>query len=335
MRNLCVSLVVVVCLLAGLVGCKPALPDNVLSKDEMAEILYDYHLALAMARSEEGGDQGQSIAYREAVLKKHGVSSADFDSSMVYYVRHTELLEDVYKGLGDRLSNEITNMGGNGASGEFANLSATGDTANVWNLRPSMVLSTVKPFNYASFDIKVDSGFHKGDRLMLDFDAQFIYQDGMRDGIALLAVRFKNDSIAQSVVHVQNSQHYSAEITDQDSLGIKSVKGYFLLADGSSGSDSPSRSTLKLMFLERIKLIRMHPKKVVAAEANLSSENLSASPDSMRKDSAVAAKDSSATPSAASAAASSAGKKSSAPTGELPPMKTINGKALKPMKIER
>lgn len=321
MKKIFVCLMATGGLLLGMGSCKPSLPGNVLSQGEMADILYDYHVAIAMARAEEGGAPGRDIAYREAVLKKHGVSSADFDSSMVYYVRHTELLEEVYKGLGDRLGNEITNLGGNGSGGQFANLSATGDTANVWNLRPSMVFSTVKPFNCASFDIPVDSSFHKGDRLMLDFDAQFIYQDGMRDGIALLAVRFKNDSVAQSVVHVQNSQHYSAEISDNDSLGIKSVKGYFLLSEGNFNSEPPSRSTLKLMFLEHIKLVRMHPRKV---EATKTPDPAKASPDSVAKDSAVAAKDSS--------SASPAAKKSSDPSGDLPPLKTLNGKPLKPMK---
>ncbi len=33
---------------------------------------------------------------------------------------------------------------------------------------------------------------------MLDFDSQFIYQDGIRDGLALLAVQFGNDSIASA-----------------------------------------------------------------------------------------------------------------------------------------
>lgn len=186
------------------------------------------NLALAMAHMDDSGDKGQSLAYREAVLRKHDVTSAEFDSSMVYYMRHTELLEDVYKDLTDRYNNEITAMGGSAKEGgEFANLSATGDTANVWNLATSMVFMPVKPFNSTSFDIKVDSTFHKGDRLMLDFDAQFIYQDGMRNGVAMLAVQFGNDSIAQRTIMIQSTQHYSVELSDADSLGIKSVKGYF------------------------------------------------------------------------------------------------------------
>lgn len=323
MKKLMICLVAVMALLFCVSSCKPSLPSGVLSKGKMTDILYDYHLALAMAHMDDNGDKGQSLAYREAVLRKHDVTSAEFDSSMVYYMRHTELLEDVYKDLTDRYNNEITAMGGSAKEGgEFANLSATGDTANVWNLAASMVFMPVKPFNSTSFDIKVDSTFHKGDRLMLDFDAQFIYQDGMRNGVAMLAVQFGNDSIAQRTIMIQSTQHYSVELSDADSLGIKSVKGYFMLMNDDNGTGVSSQTTLKLMFLEHIKLIRMHPQKPVAAPAGNSS---SASSDSLRKDSA-------------SSASSSSGEKPGEQTFEMSSQKPVHpirmpdGKPLRPLR---
>lgn len=323
MKKLMICLVAVMALLFCVSSCKPSLPGGVLSKGKMTDILYDYHLALAMAHMDDNGDKGQSLAYREAVLRKHDVTSAEFDSSMVYYMRHTELLEDVYKDLTDRYNNEITAMGGSAKEGgEFANLSATGDTVNVWNLATSMVFMPVKPFNSTSFDIKVDSTFHKGDRLMLDFDAQFIYQDGMRNGVAMLAVQFGNDSIAQRTIMIQSTQHYSVELSDADSLGIKSVKGYFMLMNDDNGTGVSSQTTLKLMFLEHIKLIRMHPQKPVAAPAGSSS---SASSDSLRKDSA-------------SSASSSSGEKPGEQTFEMSSQKPVHpirmpdGKPLRPLK---
>lgn len=323
MKKLMICLVAVMALLFCVSSCKPSLPGGILSKGKMTDILYDYHLALAMAHMDDNGDKGQSLAYREAVLRKHDVTSAEFDSSMVYYMRHTELLEDVYKDLTDRYNNEITAMGGSAKEGgEFANLSATGDTANVWNLATSMVFMPVKPFNSTSFDIKVDSTFHKGDRLMLDFDAQFIYQDGMRNGVAMLAVQFGNDSIAQRTIMIQSTQHYSVELSDADSLGIKSVKGYFMLMNDDNGTGVSSQTTLKLMFLEHIKLIRMHPQKPVAAPAGSSP---SASSDSLRKDSA-------------SSASSSSGEKPGEQTFEMSSQKPVHpirmpdGKPLKPLR---
>lgn len=323
MKKLMICLVAVMALLFCISSCKPSLPSGVLSKGKMTDILYDYHLALAMAHMDDNGDKGQSLAYREAVLRKHDVTSAEFDSSMVYYMRHTELLEDVYKDLTDRYNNEITAMGGSAKEGgEFANLSATGDTANVWNLATSMVFMPVQPFNSTSFDIKVDSTFHKGDRLMLDFDAQFIYQDGMRNGVAMLAVQFGNDSIAQRTIMIQSTQHYSVELSDADSLGIKSVKGYFMLMNDDNGTGVSSQTTLKLMFLEHIKLIRMHPQKPMAAPAGSAS---SASSDSLRKDSA-------------SSASSSSGEKPGEQTFEMSSQKPVHpirmpdGKPLRPLK---
>ena len=323
MKKLMICLVAVMALLFCVSSCKPSLPSGVLSKGKMTDILYDYHLALAMAHMDDNGDKGQSLAYREAVLRKHDVTSAEFDSSMVYYMRHTELLEDVYKDLTDRYNNEITAMGGSAKEGgEFANLSATGDTANVWNLATSMVFMPVKPFNSTSFNIKVDSTFHKGDRLMLDFDAQFIYQDGMRNGVAMLAVQFGNDSIAQRTIMIQSTQHYSVELSDADSLGIKSVKGYFMLMNDDNGTGVSSQTTLKLMFLEHIKLIRMHPLKPVAAPAGSAA---SASSDSLRKDSA-------------SSASSSSGEKPGEQTFEMSSQKPVHpirmpdGKPLRPLK---
>lgn len=323
MKKLMICLVAVMALFFCVSSCKPSLPSGVLSKGKMTDILYDYHLALAMAHMDDSGDKGQSLAYREAVLRKHDVTSAEFDSSMVYYMRHTELLEDVYKDLTDRYNNEITAMGGSAKEGgEFANLSATGDTANVWNLAASMVFMPVKPFNSTSFDIKVDSTFHKGDRLMLDFDAQFIYQDGMRNGVAMLAVQFGNDSIAQRTIMIQSTQHYSVELSDDDSLGIKSVKGYFMLMNDDNGTGVSSQTTLKLMFLEHIKLIRMHPQKPVAAPAGSSP---SASSDSLRKDSALSS-------------SSSSGEKPGEQTFEMSSQKPVHpirmpdGKPLRPLK---
>ncbi len=323
MKKLMICLVAVMALLFCISSCKPSLPSGVLSKGKMTDILYDYHLALAMAHMDDNGDKGQSLAYREAVLRKHDVTSAEFDSSMVYYMRHTELLEDVYKDLTDRYNNEITAMGGSAKEGgEFANLSATGDTANVWNLAASMVFMPVKPFNSTSFNIKVDSTFHKGDRLMLDFDAQFIYQDGMRNGVAMLAVQFGNDSIAQRTIMIQSTQHYSVELSDDDSLGIKSVKGYFMLMNDDNGTGVSSQTTLKLMFLEHIKLIRMHPQKPVAA---LAGSSPSASSDSLRKDSA-------------SSSSSSSGEKPGEQTFEMSSQKPVHpirmpdGKPLKPLR---
>lgn len=258
----------------SLTGCKPSLPDDVLSQGKMEDILYDYHLALAMVQN-EGGDETQRFIYKDAVLRKHDVTSAEFDSSMVYYMRHTDKMYTIYKNLSDRLNDEAVSLGADASDqSRFGNLASSGDTTNIWRGARSLVFMTAKPLNYYNFEVKADTSFHKGDCIMLDFESHFIYQDGIRDGLAVLAVQFGNDSIASQVVHVQSSQHYSMQVEDRDTLGIKSVKGFFLLNSGDFSNDFSSATTLKLMFLDHIRMIKMHkkplqPVNIPSGDANM------------------------------------------------------------------
>lgn len=257
-------------------SCKPSIPSGYLSKGKMEDILYDIHLAEAMSRNDyNSADQGVMISYKEAILRKHDVTTAEFDSSMVYYMRHTKLLHDIYGDLSERLTDEAKSLGADVSDMNQFGEVGKGDTANVWKGPRAFVLSVNKPFNYMDFSIPVDSGFHKGDRLMLDFDSQFIFQDGMRDGVAVLAVTFANDSVASSILRVTSSQHYSMQVEDRDSLGIKSVKGYFLLGRGDFASGDISATTIKLMFVQNVRLVRMHPRKVQETQVNTPGDSAS------------------------------------------------------------
>ena len=95
----------------------------------------------------------------------------------------------------------------------------------------------------------------------------------MAEWDGLLAVQFKKDSVAQTVIHIQSAQHYSVELADNDSLGVKCIKGYFMLNKGGFSSDAGSLTTLKLMFVNKIRLIRMHPKKVVPVSSSAASSD--------------------------------------------------------------
>lgn len=282
-KSLCVVLVSLLAAIA-MQSCKPSLPGEIIPQGEMEDILYDYHLAMAMARSDYGNPDADAnvVTYRRAVLEKYGVSQADFDSSMVYYMRHAALLHDIYAKIGDRMDREAVSLGASASdAGRYGDISSSGDTANVWKEATAMLLMPKKPFNYFPFKVEVDSAFHKGDKLMLEMNAQFLYQDGMRDGMAVMAVRFNNDSVVSRTCRIQSSQHYTMEISDGDSLGIKKVTGYFMLNQGSDISGNTSSTTLKLMFLQGIRLIRMH-----ASRAAVPGGVKPAVRDSLRVDSA-------------------------------------------------
>lgn len=256
--------VIFCCICLFVMGCTPSVPSEYIQPDEMENILYDYHLADGMYTTSNSAQQSTMQEYKTAILKKYGVTEAQFEASLQYYLRHTKRLHDIYENISERLSREAVAQGASTSDlSKYGTLSATGDTANVWTNDRAFALSTYKPFNANSFAVKVDTAFHAGDKLMLNFNCDFIFQDGMRDGVAVLAVKFANDSTASQVLHMSSNSSYSMQIVDSKHLGIKEVKGYFML--NPSIDPSQSKTTIKMMVVSDVQLVRMHEQKVDAA----------------------------------------------------------------------
>lgn len=265
-----------------LAGCKPSVPDDFLQPDEMEAVLYDYHLADAMAAQTDNYGYYQ-VLYRESALRKHGITSAEFDSSMVYYMRHTERLHDIYESLADRLRDESIALGTSESDiNKFSGASTSGDTINLWNGDKSLVLMPLAPYSVYSYGVVADSSFRAGDSFVLSFRTNFIYQDGMRDGAAVLVVKYANDSVASQFTRVSSSSSYSMRINNDGNLKVKEVKGYFLLNSG-SGVGSKS-STLKLMSVYDIHLVRLRAVKNSASSVQQADKD-SAERTRVRKDS--------------------------------------------------
>ena len=227
----------------------------------MEQILYDYHMADAAYKMPGNGyEPYDMLAFKIAILEKYGYTEAEYDSSMVYYVRHTEYLHQVYEHLADRLSKEALAQGASVSEvNKYATLSETGDTANVWDGAGAMVLNPNEPFNVSSFELKADSTYLPGDKFILEFDTKFHCQDGTRDGMVLMALRFDNDSVATHHQRITSSNHYSLQLSDGKFLGIKELRGFFQILQRLD--DEPSKTTLHMLIVENVHLIRMHSKE--------------------------------------------------------------------------
>ncbi len=240
-------------------GCKPGIPREFLQPGELEDILYDYHVADGMAYADANYTDlaYRRQVYREAALRKHGITQAELDSSLVYYYRHADKLHDIYANLAKRLNNDAIALGATANElSQFGNVTAQGDTATVWRNERSLVLIPQAPYNTVSFDVRADTAYHKGDKMILSFDNQFIFQEGIKDGVAMLAVTFTNDSTSTVLNHITSDNQYNLQVSDNDRIGIKHVWGFIHLGKGNSGN-SPSQ-TLKLMSVSNMRLLRMH-----------------------------------------------------------------------------
>lgn len=235
-----------------LVSCKPSVPSEYLQPDEMEDMLYDYHMGMAMANQQGDVSVNQRV-YKLAVLKKYDVSEHRFDSSLAYYMRHTVQLKEMYEKLTKRLENEARRQGASESDlAHFGTVTQSGDTTDIWQGNRTLLLSPYPMVNQYSYEIPADTAFKKGDRFVMNYDAQFIVQEGVRDAVCVFSVTFSNDSIATQTQHIYSEGRQTVEINNPDTLGIKEVKGYFLMLRGQQPT-----STYKLLVLKNIQLIKM------------------------------------------------------------------------------
>ena len=260
-------------LVSIIMSCKPSIPSGIISEGDMEDILYDYHIARALANQDSKLNKQRMY---DDILRKYDYTQAEFDTSMVYYTRHYRLLDEIYKNIELRMAEQTVAMGGNvqdlNSMGEGF---SSADTTNVWNEGASILFVQYAPYNVKSFEIKVDSAYKAGDKFLLSFDTEFIVQDGNRDLIAMLAVKFKNDSIAYTTQHYSSSTHATMTIDDSERLGVKAISGFLTFSSDANGT----QTTTKIALARNIKLIRMHTEDPAAKATE------EARTDSLRMDS--------------------------------------------------
>ncbi len=251
------------CMFAGvvstmlIVSCKPQVPSEYIQPDEMEDILYDYHLVQSIANqeTETGSSSFNKHLLYLAVLKKYGVTEAEFDSSLVYYYTHAKTFNEIYSKVESRMEAEAVRLGASaGEMGRYSLLTADGDTANIWRNASSKVLLPVPPYNKYTFTVEADTTFRRGDSFMFNFMSAFVYQNGTKDAVMYMAVTYDNDSISSFSSHISVSGHSQMRIPGNARNDIKRIDGFICLNQGNDES-----MTQKLMFIDGIQLIRFHP----------------------------------------------------------------------------
>ena len=90
----------------SLASCRVKRPDTVLPDAKLEAVLYDYHIAKSMSEQVPYDEGYKRVLYLESVFRKHGITEAQFDTSMVWLARHPETLRDIYERVNERLKAE-------------------------------------------------------------------------------------------------------------------------------------------------------------------------------------------------------------------------------------
>ena len=240
-------------------ACTPSVPSQYIQPGDMEDILYDYHLAQAMVKAEQLGDNGdfEKTKYFLAVLQKHGVTEADFDSSMVYYYSHLVKLKKIYTEVNERLADDAKELGAAvGEIGKYSQYSSVGDTANIWKGATDILLIARPTMNRFDFTVAADTSFYKGDSFMFQFMSEYIWQVGSKDAVVCLLAKYEGDSIVQTVNHISVAGLAQIRVPAIREKKLKEMQGYIYLCKDNGEEDH----TRKMMFISQIQLIRFHNK---------------------------------------------------------------------------
>ena len=257
MKRGVVHLVTMVVLTGLLSACKPGVPSRYIQPDEMEDLLYDYYIGQNMAYDHddsEGIDYQRELIY-QAVLKKHGVTQAEFDSSLVYYYTRADRFVKIYDRVQKRLNDQASELGAPVSEVErYMSLSQTGDTMDIWNGKRHLMLFPQAPCHVMQFALKADSSFHRGDSFMLSYNASFLVQSGSKSMTAYLSVIYENDSVAFQQQTFSSQGRSSVRIPACDK-NVKEIKGFFYMPPRQSTDQT---NDMCLLFIDYIQLIRFH-----------------------------------------------------------------------------
>lgn len=227
----------------ALCACK-RVPSDIIGMHDMAQILADVHTAEAVTAINAGDYAGDSArqALKMAVFKRHGVTSEQFDSSLVWYAhninRYIEVYDETIEILQDRSQNVGTML-------VQQAVSMAGDSVDVWPSTRHLVLTDRLPSRIVSFDLPYDENWENGD--MYSFRAKILDGEGVCLDWVFVADYDDNtvDIYGNNVGTGTNGWNECVFITDSTKQ-LQRLRGYF----------APVEDAPNTLWIDSISLIR-------------------------------------------------------------------------------
>jgi hypothetical protein len=251
--------------LALLTSCGKEIPDEIIQPSKMERVLYDYHLTLGMS---ENSKNTEKEARKNYIFQKHGITSAEFDSSMVWYTRESKELMSIYENLNKRFKREYEHVERLLESREEANTRsfASGDTVDIW-MKEDILWFTKAPLNNRlTFEIKADSTFHPKDAFDWNMDYYFMTEG---EAIMGLNVIYENDSVIGMTKSITQSGPQSIYLHTDSAYNIKSLNGFVYVPQNQAKQPN--------ILLHKINLTRYHmpePKDSLSTDSISTTEEI-------------------------------------------------------------
>ena len=144
-------------------------PDEVLSPEDMAQLLADMHVGESVVENNYrhyNSDSARNVLL-QSIYAKHGVTSAQVDSSMMWYGRNMDKYIEVYDRVMEILDGRIAQAqdvaGASSVDISGQSFAFEGDSVDVWPDIRYRRLGANMPNNFISFSLPSDRNWEKGD----------------------------------------------------------------------------------------------------------------------------------------------------------------------------
>lgn len=164
MKHILAGISSVVLLTVVTTGCSST-PDGVIPHDRMVDLLTDIHIGesvIEVNRRDYSNDSLRKVL-KQSIFMKHGVTEAQFDSSLVWYGHHLDEYLEVYDDVIARLDAESKEADDGGMSNATMAMSVAGDSVDTWSSLRYQMFTNRSPMQYLSFAIKRDENMEVGD----------------------------------------------------------------------------------------------------------------------------------------------------------------------------
>jgi hypothetical protein len=239
-------------------GCKVKHPKKVLSETRMENLLYDYHIAKAMSENLPYNENYKRALYIDYVFQKHGTTEEIFDSSMVWYTRHVDILSKIYEKVNVRLKAEQEKIDRLIALRDKKPMtSASGDSIDVWAERRVYYLSGYPLNNKMTFVLPSDKNFEKRDSLSWEVHYRFFGNviDSVDVAVMSMQMVYTNDSTISVTKHILKSGKDFIGLKSDSYGDIKEIKGFIYF--------SKEDTLEKGLLLNDVVLMRYHAKDTI------------------------------------------------------------------------
>lgn len=203
---------IVLTLLLG-AGCNKR-PKGVLSDDEMVGLIADMEIAEVYMQQHNSGYYNDSIrdSAVQWALDKHGLSKADFDSTMTWYGRNI----DDYLNLFGKVDAELAKRQNRAIGETEKNLVST----DLWPYSRHILISENAPSNGLAFSLPLND-IPKGERITWKMRLK-----GLSSGNVLLGVDYDNGMSSYTYQTQNGNSKIDLTLQTDTAYNVKRVFGY-------------------------------------------------------------------------------------------------------------